>query len=93
MMPIFVGGCVRAAAQHGAAPVQEGEADGGILAASGLVAGEGLAGILVAGLIASGVASRGHAPRLPGALGEVGTLLTIGLLCIFLARARRQRRS
>jgi putative OPT family oligopeptide transporter len=93
MMPIFVGGCVRAAAERGAAPVREGEADEGILAASGLVAGEGLAGILVAGLIASGVASRSHAPRLPDALGEAGALLTIGLLCLFLARARRQRRS
>jgi putative OPT family oligopeptide transporter len=67
MMPIFVGGCVRALAERGAAKVGEGEADGGILAASGLVAGEGLAGILVAALI------------------------VIGLLCLFLARARRQR--
>jgi putative OPT family oligopeptide transporter len=93
MMPIFLGGCVRAAAERGAAPVQEGGADGGILAASGLVAGEGLAGILVAALIALRAVPRSIPPRLPGLAGEAGTLLVIGLLCIFLARARRQRRS
>jgi putative OPT family oligopeptide transporter len=93
MMPIFVGGCVRAAAERGATRVQEGEADGGILAASGLVAGEGLAGILVAALIAVHAVPRSLPPRLPGMVGEAGTLLVIGLLCIFLARARRQRRS
>src|SRR5438067_1638341 len=93
MMPIFVGGCVRAAAERGGSPVQEGEADGGILAASGLVAGEGLAGILVAALIAVRAVPRSIPPRLGGLVGEAGTLLAIGLLCIFLARARRQRRS
>ena len=93
MMPIFVGGCVRAAADRGATPVQEGEADGGVLAASGLVAGEGLAGILVAALIALRAVPRSLPPRLPGLAGEAGTLLVIGLSCIFLARARRQRRS
>ena len=93
MMPIFVGGCVRAAAERGGSPVQEGEADGGILAASGLVAGEGLAGILVAALIAVRAVPRSIPPRLVGLVGEAGTLLAIGLLCIFLARARRQRRS
>src|SRR5256885_1390650 len=93
MMPIFVGGCVRAASERGAIAIPEGEADGGVLAASGLVAGEGLAGILVAALIALRAAPRPLPPRLPGLVGEAGTLLVIGLLCIFLARARRQRRS
>src|SRR5256885_813848 len=93
MMPIFVGGCVRAASERGAIAIPEGDADGGVLAASGLVAGEGLAGILVAALIALRAAPRPLPPRLPGLVGEAGTLLVIGLLCIFLARARRQRRS
>ncbi|MFL5453419.1 MAG: OPT family oligopeptide transporter [Myxococcales bacterium] len=91
MMPIFVGGCVRALADRGAVPVREGEADGGILAASGLVAGEGLAGILVAALIALRAVPRSIPPRLAGGVGESGTLLAVGLLCLFLARARRQR--
>ncbi|MFL5370551.1 MAG: OPT family oligopeptide transporter [Myxococcales bacterium] len=91
MMPIFVGGCVRALADRGAVPVREGEADGGILAASGLVAGEGLAGILVAALIALRAVPRSIPPRLAGGVGEAGTLLAVGLLCLFLARARRQR--
>ncbi len=42
MLPIFVGGCVRAIADRGGAP--GGEARSGVLAASGVVAGEGLAG-------------------------------------------------
>jgi putative OPT family oligopeptide transporter len=91
MMPIFVGGCVRALAERRVPAIKEGDADGGILAASGLVAGEGLAGILVAGLIALRAVPRSIPPRLPGAIGEAATLLVIGLLCIFLARARQRR--
>src|SRR5205814_5213005 len=50
MAPIYLGGCVRAFCDRRAGgPWQT---DPGILAASGLVAGEGLAGVLVAGLVA-----------------------------------------
>ncbi|HEY8232099.1 MAG TPA: oligopeptide transporter, OPT family, partial [Vicinamibacteria bacterium] len=54
MAPLYVGGCVRALAERGRGPAKEGRVDTGVLAASGLVAGEGLAGVLVAGLVASG---------------------------------------
>jgi putative OPT family oligopeptide transporter len=91
MMPIFVGGCVRAFADRRAPRTAAGEADPGVLAASGLVAGEGLAGILVAGLIALRVAPRSLPPRLSGALGEAGTLLVLGGLCFLLARAQKRR--
>ena len=80
-----------ATAQQAKAAPQEGQADPGVLAASGLVAGEGLAGILVAGLIALRAAPRSLPPRLPGALGESATLLVVALLCLFLARARERR--
>jgi putative OPT family oligopeptide transporter len=87
MMPIYVGGCVRALADRRGAP-REGEAHPGVLAASGLVAGEGLAGVLVAALIALRVAPKSMAPRIPGLLGQAGTLLLVALVCLFLALAR-----
>ena len=58
MAPLYVGGCVRALAERGRGKPQEGESDPGVLAASGLVAGEGLAGVAVAGLVAAGVAPK-----------------------------------
>lgn len=95
MAPIFVGGCVRGLAERGGKPRAEGEASPGILTASGLVAGEGLAGILVAALVASGVAPRSIPPRIPGAAGKIVTLLVLAALCAFLLRAgvRREGRS
>ena len=55
MSPLYVGGCVRALAERGRPPAAAGGVDPGVLAASGLVAGEGLAGVLVAALVATGV--------------------------------------
>jgi putative OPT family oligopeptide transporter len=52
LMPIFVGGIVRRvveARRKGPAP----ESDPGVLAASGMIAGEGLAGVAVAGVLAA----------------------------------------
>src|SRR5687767_2038673 len=67
MAAIFLGGCVRALSERrAAADEKKAGADPGILAASGLVAGEGLAGVLVAGLVAAQVLPRTMAPRLPG---------------------------
>ena len=92
MAPIWLGGCVRALCDRGA-PAREGEADPGVLAASGLVAGEGLAGVLVAGLVAAGFAPRSMAPRLGGLAGSLGTLLLLGAVGLFLWRAGRRERS
>jgi len=53
MMPVYVGGIVRRivdSRRKGKAP----ETDSGVLAASGMIAGEGLAGVLIAFLIAAG---------------------------------------
>src|SRR5229473_203420 len=84
MAPIYVGGCVRAWVERRrskASPGERQEGDSGILAASGLVAGEGLAGVLVAALVATGVATKSHAPRIPGAGGEIAALLLIAAVC------------
>lgn len=90
MAPIYVGGCVRAICDRGRT-VKEGETDPGILAASGLVAGEGLAGVLVAALVALGLAPKSMPPRLGGVPGELATAAVLLLLGYFLWRASRRR--
>ena len=91
MMPLYVGGCVRALAERGGE--SESEHDPGVLAASGLVAGEGLAGVGVAGLVAFGLAPKSMAPRLAGLAGELAAVATALLVCFFLYRAARSVRS
>jgi putative OPT family oligopeptide transporter len=89
MMPLFVGGCVRALVERNRAPRAAGESDTGILAASGLVAGEGLAGVAVAGLVAAGIAPRAMDPRLGGLTGEFVALAVAVGVCAFLLRGGR----
>jgi len=89
MAPIFVGGCVRALAERGMKSAPGDEARAGILAASGVVAGEGLAGVLVAGLVAAGVVAKSGEPLLAGGSGELVALLAIVGVCLFLGRAAR----
>ena len=91
MSPLFVGGVVRALAERGRSPVAAGGVDTGVLAASGLVAGEGLAGVLVAGLVATGVVGKAGAPRLPAELGELTALAVASLILVFLYRGGRAR--
>jgi putative OPT family oligopeptide transporter len=88
MAPIYVGGCLRAWAERRRAAAPD-ESDPGILAASGLVAGEGLAGVLVAALVAFGVAPRSLAPRISGAAGEAVAIAVLLGLAAFLVRAAR----
>jgi putative OPT family oligopeptide transporter len=92
MAPLYVGGCVRALCERGRPAPASGETNAGILAASGLVAGEGLAGVLVAALVAAQAAPRSMAPRLPGAAGESAALVVALLVCFFLYRAGRLSR-
>ncbi len=90
MAPIWVGGCVRAFLDRSRpAGGATSESDPGVLAASGLVAGEGLAGVLVAALVGLKLAPKSMDPRLPGLLGEVGALAVLSLVCYFLVRAGR----
>jgi len=93
MAPIYVGGCVRALIERRdrGRTTKEGESDPGILAASGLVAGEGLAGVLVAALVALGLAPKSMPPRLGGMPGEIATAAVLLLLGYFLWRASRRR--
>jgi putative OPT family oligopeptide transporter len=93
MAPIYVGGCVRALVDRRRKNLAKGESDPGILAASGLVAGEGLAGVLVAGLVAAQLVSKSKDPRFPGITGELATLGLLLVVCIFLYRGAMSGRS
>lgn len=85
MAAIFVGGCVRALV-----PRRENAAvDSGVLAASGLVAGEGLAGVLVAGLVAAGAVPRSVPPRLSGATGDLAIIVAIAVTAALLYKAAK----
>jgi uncharacterized oligopeptide transporter (OPT) family protein len=88
MSPLYVGGCVRALAERGRPAPAAGSVDTGVLAASGLVAGEGLAGVLVAALVATGVVSKpGHAA--PSETALVAALAVALLILAFLYRGGR----
>jgi uncharacterized oligopeptide transporter (OPT) family protein len=88
MAPIYVGGCLRAVAERRRAAAPD-QSDPGILAASGLVAGEGLAGVLVAALVALGVAPRSLAQRIPGVAGVAVTVAVLLGIAAVLIRAAR----
>ena len=89
MAPLYVGGCVRALGRARPHRRREGERDAGILAASGLVAGEGLAGVVVAGLVAAGIAPKSMEPWIGGCTGEVLALVVAAAVCYFLLRGGR----
>jgi len=91
MAPLYVGGCVRALVERDRPPRAEGSSDPGILAASGLVAGEGLAGVAVAGLVAAGLAPKAMDPRLGGLAGELVALAVAVAICGFLLRGGRSK--
>jgi putative OPT family oligopeptide transporter len=93
MAAIFLGGCVRAlSTRQPAEPVAtKSEVDAGILAASGLVAGEGLAGVLVAGLVAAQIVPRSMPPRLDAVSGEIAVVGMLVLVSLFLYRAARSK--
>jgi len=92
MAAIYVGGAVRALAER-ERKAAGGKAtdDPGVLAASGLVAGEGLAGVLVAGLVAAGLAEKSKPSLIAGATGEIVAVAMILFVCAFLYQAARSR--
>ena len=67
------------------------QSDPGILAASGLVAGEALAGVLIAALVATGATPRSRDVLLTGGVGKVAVLTIVVLVCLFLYHAGKRR--
>ena len=92
MAPIFVGGCARGLVERSRDGRPPEGSDGGVLAASGLVAGEGLAGVFIAALVAFGVAPKGRPPLVAGLPGEALTALAILAVCAFLVSRGREAR-
>jgi putative OPT family oligopeptide transporter len=88
MAPLYVGGCVRALAARGRTQ-KEGQADPGILAASGLVAGEGLLGVALAALVVAGLVPKEAKTLLSGTPGAIASLVVLLLVCGFLYLAAR----
>lgn len=93
MLAIFVGGCVRARVDRSRAGRAHEGSDPGILAASGLVAGEGLAGVLVAALVGVGVVPKSRPSLLSGVPGDAAFLLVLAVICGFLLVAGRPGRA
>jgi putative OPT family oligopeptide transporter len=91
MLPIYVGGCVRAAVDARRGATAKDESDSGVLAASGFVAGEGLAGVLIALLAWREIIPKSKPALLGGVPGEAAVLVVTGFLCFFLWRAGRSQ--
>lgn len=98
MLSIFIGGVTRAwvegrTDEGKAESLSESESDPGILAASGLVAGEGLAGIIIAGLVAVGVVPKDvEHTVLTGTASSLAAAFIVLGVCFFLVRASRSRK-
>jgi len=91
MLPIYVGGCVRALVdRRRTSSIGEVKSDPGILAASGFVAGEGLAGVLIAFLAFERWIPRERATIVDGAAGDMLALAVTLVLCGLLYAAARE---
>ncbi|MEW6736660.1 MAG: oligopeptide transporter, OPT family [Acidobacteriota bacterium] len=90
MTPIFLGGLTRRLAEGKTAA--KGETSAGVLCASGLIAGEGLAGIAIAGAVATGLIKRDTGPLFSGAGADLAALAITGVVLAILYTAARNRK-
>jgi putative OPT family oligopeptide transporter len=72
MTPIFLGGLIRRFTDG--ATASKGESNAGVLCASGLIAGEGLAGITIAGAVALGLVSKEVKTMMVGTAADLAAL-------------------
>jgi putative OPT family oligopeptide transporter len=89
MMAIYLGGCARALMERGNRSGEVDQSNPGVLAAAGLVAGEGLAGVLVAGLVAVGVVGKSMPVLLSGLPGTLLSTMMLLAVAGLLFRAGR----
>jgi uncharacterized oligopeptide transporter (OPT) family protein len=91
MMPIFIGGLARRIADArtpaGGVHAAASAATAGVLAASGLVAGEGLAGVVVAAMFGGGVVAKPTGPWIAGQAGQLLAAAVVAATVAFLVRA------
>ena len=98
MMPIFIGGIARRIADAGTPAVPgdhakaAGAATAGVLAASGLVAGEGLAGVVVAALFGGKVVAKPTGTIIGGEPAQILASLVVVATVAFLVLAARDGR-
>lgn len=91
MLTIYVGGCLRAAVERGRKDQAKEGSDAGVLAASGLVAGEGLAGVAIAFLAWRGWIPKSQEPLVAGLPGELLGLVVVAAVGALLLAAGRRR--
>jgi hypothetical protein len=87
LTPIFVGGIVRrlVEARRKKAP----DSDPGVLGASGMIAGEGLAGVLIAFLVAALNVRPSERPVIGGVAGTILGVAIVVAVCALIYRAGR----
>ena len=103
LAPVFVGGIVRRIVESRRGEAKPGESDAGVLAASGMIAGEGLAGVAIAFLIAGGTRSPGLKAALEqmhfaakgftwisGAAAAIVGVVLVLAICLVLIRAAKR---
>jgi hypothetical protein len=85
----FTARCARALMERGNRSGEVDQSNPGVLAAAGLVAGEGLAGVLVAGLVAVGVVGKSMPVLLSGLPGTLLSTMMLLAVAGLLFRAGR----
>jgi putative OPT family oligopeptide transporter len=92
LAPVFAGGIVRRIVEWRRGELQKGESDGGVLAASGMIAGEGLAGVAIAIFVASGTKFPKGFTFVSGMPAFIAGVVLLLAICAVLARAGRSTR-
>jgi uncharacterized oligopeptide transporter (OPT) family protein len=85
MTPIFLGGLVRRFTEGKAAG--KGESNAGVLCASGLIAGEGLAGITIAAAVAFNLVSKETKTLVTGMVADIAALAVMLMVVAILYAA------
>ncbi|HEX6087492.1 MAG TPA: oligopeptide transporter, OPT family [Thermoanaerobaculia bacterium] len=88
LTPIFVGGIVRRIVEA-RSKGKAGDSDAGVLGASGMIAGEGLAGVLIAILVTTAGLNVKRDPHITGTLAIVIGIAIVLAVCALLYRAGR----
>jgi putative OPT family oligopeptide transporter len=92
LAPVFVGGIVRRLAESKEKDKDEKKSAGnsGLLAASGMIAGEGLAGVAIAFLAGAGIGAKKGFTYVAGMPGTILGIVTVLAVCALLFKAGRR---
>jgi len=91
-LPIFVGGLIRKWTSSSAAKGEDDSEDPGILCASGLIAGEGLAGVAIAAYAATSGTKPGAEILVGGIGGELGAAMVLFAIITMIVVSAKSRR-